>query len=179
MEILRTIKFYCEAKDLRFIMIGGHAVNSYGLSRQTGDIDLLARSEDSFEWDKLLKKLRYIEFQRTKVFARFRPGELAAWPIDLMFVDSNTFEKMYAEAFEFDFGIVTVKIASLRHLIALKIHALKTPQKHRELKDYGDILELLRRNKNALTHNELKALCEKYASLELFYRLEKDLGGIK
>lgn len=64
MEILRTIKAYSESLNLPFVIIGGHAMSAHGVSRQTGDIDLLVPSKDHQKWIELLSKLRYKAFLR-------------------------------------------------------------------------------------------------------------------
>jgi hypothetical protein len=176
MEILRTIQAYGESRGLRFIVIGGHAINCYGLSRQTGDIDLLVERDFATEWSALLIKLDYVVSQNDRRFARFRSPHLTAWPIDLMFVDTNTFTQMYGEANEFEIGVSKVKVASARHLITLKVHALKTYQEHRYLKDYADLLGLLRRRESSLATDELRTICLKYASESLFQKLSNDLA---
>ena len=175
MEILRTISFYCEAKGLKFLVTGGHAVNAYGISRQTGDLDLIVKRSDKGAWQILLEKLRYTPFQDDERFSRFKPAELASWPIDLMYLDDQSFDKMLVAAQEINMGTVNVPVVSAEHLVALKIHTLKYYQAHREPKDYGDLLALLRTAAAKLSEVELRALCEKYASIELFERLAKDL----
>lgn len=40
MEILRTISLYTEGKNLPFLVIGGHAVNAYGIMRQTTQTEI-------------------------------------------------------------------------------------------------------------------------------------------
>lgn len=176
MEILRTIQAYGENRGLRFVVIGGQAINCYGLSRQTGDIDLLVQRSQSDEWSKLLTKLDYNDSQNDQRFARYRSVHIAAWPINLMFVESKTFLAIYDEASELEIGVSKVKVASPRHLIALKVHALKTFDEHRHLKDYGDLLGLLRRKETNVGPTELREICLKYASRELFVKLSKDLG---
>jgi hypothetical protein len=176
MEILRTIQAYAESRGLTFLVIGGHAINCYGLSRQTGDIDLLIDRARKIEWYELLNKLDYQVGQSDDRFARFRSIHLAAWPIDFMLVDSNTFSGMYSEALDFEIGICRVKVASIRHLIALKIHALKVYQEYRYLKDYSDLLGLLRHSSCNLSADELKQLCLKYADENLWSKLHSDLN---
>ena len=175
-EILRTIALYVEGKDLPFLVIGGHAVNAYGVSRQTGDLDLLVQRSEKLRWIELTQKLRYKKGQDDDRFARFMPDTLAAWPIDLMFVAADTFSKLYAGAHEVDMGAVRVKVPAVRHLITLKLHALKHYQEHRHAKDYGDVLALLRTGKSGLTMGELEALCLKYADAQLFQRISSDMG---
>ena len=57
-EILRPISLYCEAKGLQFLVAGGHALNTYGISRQTGDSDLIVPREKKPAWFELPAKLK-------------------------------------------------------------------------------------------------------------------------
>ena len=43
MEILLSLAAAADKRKLKFLVIGGHAVNFYGHARQTADIDLLVR----------------------------------------------------------------------------------------------------------------------------------------
>lgn len=177
MEILRSITLYCEDRGMRFLVSGGHAVNAYGVSRQTGDLDLIVERSRKEDWTSLLKKLRYKAYQDDPRFSRFEPPELAAWPIDLMYVDDTTFEKMHAAANETEIGVAAVRVTSPEHLVTLKIHALKYNQPHRRPKDYGDLIALLRTAASKITEEELCALCERYADGKLYEKLSKDLAN--
>lgn len=172
MEILRTIALYTEDKQMPFILIGGHAVNAYGIARQTGDIDILVQINQKPKWMIIFQKLRYKIGQNDERFARFSPETLGGWPIDLMFVDDRTFEKMYANSIEMLVGVATTKVVSARHLATLKIHALKYFQEHRYAKDMADLVSLLRSGKTCLTKTDLKELCERYANIELFEKIQ-------
>ncbi len=176
MEVLRTISFYAEAKGVEFLIIGGHAVNHYGLSRQTGDIDLIVRRSKKAWWEDVFERLRYEIGQNDDRFARFRPKSLADWPIDLMFVDDATFKKLLAQAEQADLGVAAVRVVSARHLATLKIHALKHYQPHRYAKDYNDLLWLLRSGRTGLGDEELRELCERYASEDLYAKVVGDWG---
>lgn len=175
MEVLRTIAFYTEGKDMPFVLIGGHAVNAHGFARQTGDINLLVRKSGKDHWHELLLRLGYKANQSDDRFARFSTETLAAWPIDLMFVDDQTFAKIFEDSADTEIGTAHVRLASSRHLAILKIHALKHYQEHRFLKDYGDLSALLRSKKTGITKEELKTLCEKYATIELYAKLINDV----
>ena len=171
MEILRTISIYAESNDKQFILIGGHAFNYHGLSRQTGDVDLIVKLTDSDWWKSALDRLKYTIGQTDDRFARFRPAELGEWPIDLMFVDDNTFRKLFESSVKGNVGVAEISIVSPRHLLTLKLHALKHYQESRYAKDYNDVLWLLRSAKVKITEDELAELCEKYANQDLFTKL--------
>ncbi|MFO0981026.1 MAG: nucleotidyl transferase AbiEii/AbiGii toxin family protein [Planctomycetota bacterium] len=178
MEILRTILFYCESKGLRFLIVGGHAANFHGISRQTGDLDLLVPRAQKHTWLELLERLRYVKIQDDDRFARFHGDRLAAWPIDLMFVDEETFAKLYREAHTTQLGVASgVRVVSARHLLVLKLHALKHYQEHRFVKDYQDVVALLRSGRAEVSRDDLRELCQQYATRELFERLERDWTG--
>lgn len=172
MEILRTISLYTEGKDLPFVVIGGHAANHYGVSRNTADLDLLVKLSNKESWLVLMDKLNYLKGHDDSRFARFKGEYLASWPIDLMFVDDSTFEGMYSESETGKFGEASVKVVSAKHLALLKIHALKYFQEHRFSKDFSDLVSLVKSGKTTMTDLELKAACEKYASLELYMKIK-------
>ncbi|MCB0320217.1 MAG: hypothetical protein KDD60_04770 [Bdellovibrionales bacterium] len=159
---------------MSFLLIGGHAVNVYGLSRQTGDLDLLIPLTSKGGWLELLGKAGYSKEQDDDRFLRFRSTDLAAWPIDLMLVDDGTFEKLYRDSQEAVLGVATVRVVSARHLVTLKIHALKHYQEHRFLKDYNDILGLLRLDQTNISDEDLRELCVRYADIALFEKILRE-----
>ena len=174
MEILRTIVLYAGSKGMPFLVIGGHAINSYGLDRHTGDLDLVVPRSAKPQWLELMALLRYAIGQNTDTFSRFRPDTIAAWPIDLMFVDDRTFEKMNAASTRAEFGAVQAPVAGMAHLIALKIHAMKELQDHRAARDFSDLLFLVKRSQ--ISDADLRRLCERYASEKLYRRLQGALS---
>lgn len=158
-----------------FVVIGGQAVNIFGLSRLTADIDLVVPRRDKARWSALMEKLNYTVQQDDARFARYKPDTLAAWPIDLMFVDDQTFTRLEQESSEAFFGVARAQVASGRHLVTLKLHALKHYQEHRFAKDFSDVVGLLRSGKTGLSLVELRELCERYADLKLFEKLKDEL----
>lgn len=173
MEILRTISFYTADKNLPFVVIGGHAVNAYGIMRQTSDIDLLVCRDSKDKWHDLMLKLNYEVGHNDDRFARYRAKSIANWPIDLMYVDAETFTKIYHSSKEIAFGEALARTVSARHLATLKIHALKHYQEHRYSKDFSDLDSLLRSGQTGITDIELKELCKRYASETLYEKLTK------
>lgn len=175
MEILRTISIFASERKIRFLVIGGHAVNSYGVSRHTGDLDLLVPLTDKSIWLELMEKLRYSVGQSDNRFARFKPVNLDNWPIDFMYVDETTFEGMYAQSQLHDFGNIDARVIHPKHLVLLKLHALKHFQVHRHAKDYSDLISLLKLPDVKFEREELEAACKKYADVELYDKIIKDL----
>jgi len=174
MEVLRSISLYVEDKDTPFVLIGGHAINYYGISRQTGDIDLLVRLSDKNKWNNIFLKLHYREIQNDTVFARYG-ADVSAWPIDLMYVDDSTFEKIYNDSEDGGVDVAEVKIISTEHLVLLKLHALKRFLPERFNKDYNDLISLLKTDKIKFSKTEFNELCLKYANSELYEKIIKEV----
>jgi hypothetical protein len=176
MEILNVISSYAKSRNLSFVIIGGHAVVAHGSSRRTGDIDFLVSINQKNDWIKLITALQYDLGQNDSRFARFQPQTIAQWPIDLMFVAEDVFEKILKDSIVLPIDSISVPVISKQHLAILKLHALKYYQEHRFDKDYTDLTELLRKNPKLFTISELKEACLKYANKELFDRILKDLN---
>lgn len=175
MEILRTISSYTKPQGIEYLLIGGHAANFYGINRQTGDLDLIVCFADKKFWEDLLCSLKYKANQIDDKFGRFSSDDLSSWPIDLMFVDQNTFHKLILDSNESKIGDISTRIVSAKHLLTLKLHALKINQPHRTPKDYGDVLALLESKKVLISIDELEELCKTYTRPEIFERLIQDL----
>jgi hypothetical protein len=125
MEILRSISLYCELKGLPFLIIGGHAINAYGIARHTSDIDFMVPEKDREAWLELMAKLNYSIGQNDTRYSRHRPKNLDNWPIDLMYVNQETFSALYESSVKESFGEAVSQVVSLEHLIYLKLHAFK------------------------------------------------------
>ncbi|MBX7144378.1 MAG: nucleotidyltransferase [Oligoflexia bacterium] len=171
MEILRTISSEAAANGVSFIVIGGHAVNAHGISRTTGDIDLMVKITDKEFWLGLLKKLNYSIRQETAAFVIANPPTIAAWPIDFMLVSDETFDIARADAVMFDHAGAKCQTASIQHLIAMKLHALRSAQPHRESKDFGDVLALVKVGAVDTNSSDFRQFCTKYGSIELYERI--------
>lgn len=164
MDILEILSQKSGELELRFLVVGGHAVIAHGYERQTSDLDILVRNLDREAWRSLLSSLGYRLFHEQGVFAQFSPAEHGAWPVDLMFVNDQTFESFMAEASEVKVKDARVKFPSVEHLLALKIHALKSTHPGRELKDLLDVVNLIESNHIDLNGDKFKKLCERYGT---------------
>ena len=152
-----------------FLVIGGLAVLARGHSRLTGDVDLLVPKGERQFWIELIMSLGYSVSQNHEVFVRFSFKNDTSWPVDLMFVRDEIFEVMLTESDSAEIGGVAVKVPSVKHLISLKLHALKQRQEHREDRDFADLKYLA--SLNNVEKHELRQLCEKYGRIDLYERI--------
>jgi hypothetical protein len=49
-SFFETISTESKKRDLRYLVIGGLAINFYGYSRETGDLDLLIHRDNQGQW---------------------------------------------------------------------------------------------------------------------------------
>ena len=134
------LKVFLERNGLSFLVVGGIAVQHYGYSRATMDIDLMMVVPDDFAFvDKLRADgFTYYSIAPMAIFAK-KPD----WTqrVDFIKVDADTFSKLMAESVVVRVYDAEVRMPSLPHLIAMKFHAYKQGGVRR-MKDFNDIVWL-------------------------------------
>jgi len=171
MGLFKALNETAKRQNLRFAVIGGLAVNLYGHSRDTADLDLLVLADARSEWLKIFDDLGYTVYQDGGVFVQLTPPQAGAWPVDLMLVNSHTFTMIMTDAVEKDIYGERMQIPSLEHLLALKIHALKNTHPERFMKDFMDVENLIRVNGVVVRSENCRALFLKYGNIELYEKV--------
>ena len=177
MKILLTIAERAAAEGLPFLVIGGNAVVVYGYGRKTMDLDLLVCEDDRRAWDALVTNLGYRAHQIARVFHMYNPVGGGLPPIDLMLVDSGTFLKLSAAPHTGVLEDQPVTVPALPHLLALKLHALRHGHPDRQIRDFGDVVELVRRHKVNLASAEYQEILSRYADDVTRRKLSEALPG--
>ena len=177
MSFLATVNQNAADKRLRYLIIGGLAINFYGYSRDTSDLDFFISQGERLEWMQLLAKFGYSSFNDGGNFIQYNPPENNAWPVDLMLVQEKTFAPIFEASVEAEFFGVKVKVPSLQHLIVLKLHALKNTRMNRFLKDFLDVENLIRINQLDIKSQEIRELFEKYGTPDLYEKISRSLAG--
>jgi len=108
-------------RDLPFLIIGGHAVNAYGYSRFTKDLDILVNREQRDDWLAALERNGLSLFRDGGSFLQFNAPAGSKWPLDLMLVNAPTFAKLRADAREHPIGPQTFLVPSLDGLFRAQI----------------------------------------------------------
>ena len=171
-RFFHTLRQVSEDRDLPFLLIGGHAVNLFGYSRDTHDIDLLIRRSQREAWQKIVIESGYQIYREENTFLQFTPTRApAAWPLDFMLVNDSTFEKLYAASVEKMEKGVNFRVPTVEHLIALKLHVLKQDLKHRTIKDFQDVQGLVEHNKVDLNSASMRGIFEQHGTPDLYRRL--------
>ena len=107
----------------------------------------------------------------------YTPLERGQPPVDLMLVNSRTFEKLSAGATVSEVDGQQIRYPSLLHLIALKLHALRHGLEHRRARDLGDVVELMMINQLNLAAPEFQEILERYGTPAITAELRVRLVG--
>jgi hypothetical protein len=166
MTVGEIIQFGKVPPELRFLVIGGYAVAAHGHTRSTFDVDFLARQDERDAWIAKLAIAGFRPIASTNAFAQFEQENGDG--LDLMFVNLRTFEQMWSDSVEWQFGDVAARVPSLDHLLALKLHALKQKLAHRTSKDAEDVEVLIRRNQIDIAQPHYEQLFLKHGSREIY-----------
>jgi hypothetical protein len=174
---LETIAAAAAAAKMAFVLAGGHAVMVHGYARSTFDIDLIIRREDRAGWLKVANGLGFGLFHEGPNFIQFSPSSPTAAPLDLMFVNDDTFGRLMAEAVPGPPGVAGAKVVSLRHLLALKCHAIKHGHAGRIVKDADDVIHLVLANRLDMDAPETREIFLKYGTQELYEKVRRAADG--
>ena len=154
---------------VEFLMIGGHAVNHYGYSRATIDVDFMIAASDQKTVLAVMKKAGYTNISQSENVIFFSmPGVPVR--VDFLQVDDATMGALLGDAEEVDYGGQSVRVPSLANLIAMKLFALKSGSSNRWEKDFPDIVHLAIENELEL-ETDLKPLCERFADVAVYEKL--------
>jgi hypothetical protein len=160
-------------KKLPFLIAGGHAVITHGYERTTFDADLSIRHQDRDSWLAIMKDLGYTLFFEGPAFAQFNPPAGGRLPVDLMFTGRETFEQFDSEAIPNPRGNHLPKIVSLKHLIAMKCHAIIHGHPGRIVKDADDVIHLFLANRLDPNAPQWREIILKYGNAELYEKLRR------
>ena len=172
MTLLQRLQGLSEKWGYPFVLIGGHAVNIHGYSRMTADIDIMVRRNDLAEWKDALAGLGYEAEYEAGPFAQFTATGSNGPRLDLMLVNESTFEKIARRAATTRYLEATINAVCVEHLIALKLHVLRQDLEHRRLKDFLDVVELVKVNQVDLQSAEMQEIFARYGTEDLLRRIK-------
>jgi hypothetical protein len=161
------------ARGLANILIGGHAVILLGFIRSTADLDLMVPSAQRSRWLDLLREMGYRFYNGTGVFAQFEPPHESGTPVDLMFVDSGTWEKVLAGTSLVDVGGESVRLPRPEIIIALKLHAAKNATRSRPESDWEDIRQIVRIHQLNPDDETFKKLILRYGDADALQKIQQ------
>jgi hypothetical protein len=170
MNVFELVGEAAKAEKVFCVLIGGFALHFYGVDRQTMDVDFLVSPEDFAKLEHRLAGGGYHPGERSDLFARFVPSEKPKLTVDFLFADSGTMERIRAEGKTVDIAGREFVVPSIRHMVALKIHAVRQ-NPARKAVDLADIASLIQRHPKALPRATVQEICGVHGTGELFDEL--------
>ncbi|MCK5528775.1 MAG: nucleotidyltransferase family protein [Kiritimatiellae bacterium] len=161
-------------RGVSVLLIGGMALPAFDVVRQTVDIDCLMVSGEESILHDVLAAAGYVETAKTENFVRYSSPSIYHADVDLLLVDTATFDSLFAESQPLNIGNVLFNVPCLAHMIMLKLHAMKNSSK-RELKDLSDIVAILQNKPSCIDDNDLHELCDRYGPDGIYNRLMEAL----
>jgi hypothetical protein len=162
-------RFATCARDahLEYLIIGGFAASHWGTPRFTADIDFVVESKSFENVKKVMSELEYaLEFYHSKgSFAHFSPIATGDFRIDFMIVDSASWKVLFDNKACADFGGgVEYPIVSALHLVSMKLHAARQPDRSEYLKDLSDIIEIMLAQNISFENLDKDGILKEYGS---------------
>ncbi len=170
-SIFHLISDLTHEEGVSCVLIGGFAINYYRVTRQTADVDFLITKEDFDKIAGLLEKAGYKKALLQENFVQLQSSRLSLLDVDFMFVDQETLKKIKDEGKEITIARQKLIVPSLYHLIALKLHSIKFNTKIRLMKDFPDIINLIRINQIDIKDKKFKEVCLKYGTADLYQKI--------
>lgn len=154
------------AAGIDCLLIGGFAVNYYGYSRSTLDIDLMILADRRDEVREIMKREGFTnEAVHENVMFVQRPGSQLR--VDVLQVDANTMSQLMSRAEQGEVGGKTIRFPALKDLLAMKFFALGQNPARRMGKDLPDIAHLTIHHGLDL-ENDLHPLAIRFATEEVY-----------
>jgi len=170
-NVLKTLITFFKEKGIDHALIGGFALNAYGITRSTMDLDILTHIGHRNAIINFLESLGYETYASSNAFSQHQHPISDMGRIDFLYITGKTAETMFKEAVSRPvFAQKTIKVVKPEHLIALKLYAIScNPDRfHREMDDIGNLLEL-----ESIDIEEVKTYFVAYSSLDEFEQLRR------
>ncbi|MDD2707209.1 MAG: nucleotidyltransferase [Verrucomicrobiae bacterium] len=166
LETILDIASQLPSAGVNCLLIGGFAVNYYGYTRNTLDVDFMIVSEqlDIVKRNMIQAGFTNISIQDNAAFFNFPGSPLR---VDFLRTNDATMRQILAGASLVRLHGHEIKIPSLKDLIAMKIFSLSQEPVRRMGKDLPDIAYL------SVLHNldleaDLRPLCERFGTAESY-----------
>lgn len=171
-EVLRTFSTFFEAQSIRYAVIGGLALQAWGHSRFTRDIDFVVERDARDRVVSFVESLGFETLHVSEGYSNHLHADPALGRVDFMYVDARTARKLFgAVTRKTIVGTATAPVPAPEHLLAMKAMAMKNAPE-RVLMDAPDVQFLLR-----LPGVDRAAVRDYFARqglLELFDAIEKN-----
>jgi hypothetical protein len=170
---------YSGEEGLEYLIIGGLAASVHGRPRYTADIDFVIDSSNFGLATRVMQRMSYKIRHQTSAFAQFDPPVAYHPAIDFMLVNSDTWAKLLQKRTFADFGgTEPYPSVGALHLLAMKFHSAKQPDRKDRLKDCQDIAEVMFKQTISFEDLEKEGIIVKHANKETIDEVSRILAEL-
>jgi len=159
MNIFERVFRELNKEKIKYLVVGGVAVNLHGYARFTGDLDILVLLEEKnlIKLDRAMKNMGYMERlpislrllqdqkqvrkwlkEKNMLAYSFLPPKETLLQIDIIIEESLKFEKIVKNKINKRISGVTIPVVSIQDLITMK----KKANRARDIDDLKQLIEL-------------------------------------
>ncbi len=176
-DVFRIVTEKLPDAGIDCLLIGGFAVNHYGYTRNTLDVDFMIIGAVTEIVRRIMRDGGFLNMdERENVLFCSRPE--GGPRVDFLKVDEGTMQKLQINAHEVIMQGVKLRLPCLRDLIAMKIFSLTQDTARRMAKDLPDIAYLSVINDLDLKV-DLKPLCDRFGSPKIYKLIGDQIGELQ
>jgi len=176
-KVLAIASTQLSAAGVDCVLIGGFAVNYYGYTRNTLDVDFMIVGQKVDAVRQIMKQAGFTSIAIHENVAFFtEPG----FPlrVDFLRVDTATMQKLLANAVDARVYGHTLKVPALKDLLAMKIFALSQNTDRRKAKDLPDIAYLTVLNDLDVT-SDIHPLCDRFGTNAVYELIREQVEELQ
>lgn len=138
-EVLRTFARFFEREHVRYAVIGGLALQAWGYSRFTRDVDIVVERAVRDRVVSFVESLGYETPHVSEGYSNHLHSDASYGRVDFMYVDADTASKLFPETtVKAIVGDFAAPVPKPEHLLAMKAISMKNSP-HRVLIDSPDV----------------------------------------
>jgi predicted nucleotidyltransferase len=158
------------------LLIGGFAVNYYGYTRNTLDVDFMIVADQVDTIRKTMVEAGFSNVSIHENVVSFSSGENKP-RADFLQVSADTMKKLLTNAVEVQIHGYKLSIPSLKDLLAMKVFSLSQNLNQRMGKDLPDIAYLTVIN-DLDVKADIQPLCNRFGTQEIYELICRQIEGL-
>lgn len=175
--VFETISETLPEAGVDCLLIGGFAVNHYGYTRNTLDVDFMIIGTFSEVVRSIMRDRGFLNMdERENVLFCSRPE--GGPRVDFLKVDEGTMRKLQINAHEVTVQGAKLRLPCLKDLLAMKIFSLTQDTARRMAKDLADVAYLAVLNELDLKM-DIKPLCDRFGTPMIYNMIHDQIEALK
>ena len=159
------------------LLIGGFAVNHYGYTRNTIDVDFMIIAQRITDVRRIMVEagFTHVDIRENVAFFTSPDGGMR---VDFLQVEESTMRRLLDRALVARVRGCALKVPALKDLLAMKIFAFAQNTVRRMGKDLPDIAYLSVIN-NLDAEKDIKPLCDQFGTSAVYQLIQDQIEGLR